>query len=101
MVKSNLLRERRTHRFVMACVTGRDHFDPQSVRTHLSGEWKRDSFAAAEEVNAVTGYFKGSVAPLDLPEDVPIVFDNAFSRCVNVNINSGDPMADLKMDSGD
>ncbi|MGB7875524.1 MAG: YbaK/EbsC family protein [Anaerolineales bacterium] len=48
----------------MACVTGDDRLDPQAVREHLSGEWKRFSFATAEEIKAVTGYTKGAVAPL-------------------------------------
>jgi prolyl-tRNA editing enzyme YbaK/EbsC (Cys-tRNA(Pro) deacylase) len=101
MVKSILLRERRKHRFVMACVTGDARLDPQAVRQYLSGDWKRLSFATAEEIGAVTGYTMGSVAPLCLPENVPVVFDDAISRCAKVNISSGDSMAGLEMDSGD
>jgi prolyl-tRNA editing enzyme YbaK/EbsC (Cys-tRNA(Pro) deacylase) len=101
MVKSILLRERRKHRFVMACVTGDAQLDTQAVREHLSGDWKRLSFASAEEISIVTGYTMGSVAPLCLPEYVPVVFDDAISRCDKVNISSGDPMAGLEMDSDD
>lgn len=101
MVKSILLRERRRHRFVMACVTGEDRLDPQAVREHLSGDWKRFSFATDEEIKNVTGYIKGAVAPLCLPDTVPVVFDEAISRCVNVNISSGDPMAGLELDASD
>lgn len=101
MVKSILLRGRRKHRFVMACVTGGDRLDPQAVREHLSGEWKRLSFASAEEIKSVTGYTQGSVAPLCLPENVPVVFDEAIARCVKVNISSGDPMAGLELDTSD
>jgi prolyl-tRNA editing enzyme YbaK/EbsC (Cys-tRNA(Pro) deacylase) len=101
MVKSILLRERRKHRFVMACVTGDARLDPQAVREHLAGDWKRLSFAAAAEISTVTGYTMGSVAPLCLPESVPVVFDDAISRCTKVNISSGDSMAGLEMDSGD
>jgi prolyl-tRNA editing enzyme YbaK/EbsC (Cys-tRNA(Pro) deacylase) len=43
----------------------------------------------------------GSVAPLCLPDYVPVVFDAAISRCDKVNISSGDSMAGLEMDSGD
>jgi len=101
MVKSILLRERRKHRFVMACVTGDARLDPQAVREHLSGGWKRLSFASAEEIKAVTGYSKGAVAPLCLPENVPVVFDEAISHCVKVNISSGDPMAGLELVASD
>lgn len=101
MVKSILLRERRKRRFVMACVTGNSRLDPQAVREHLPGDWKRLSFATAEEIKTITGYTKGAVAPLCLPENVPVVFDDAISRCAKVNISSGDSMAGLEMDTGD
>lgn len=101
MVKSILLRERRNQRFVMACVTGSARLDPQAVRKHLSGEWKRLSFATAEEINTVTGYIKGAVAPLCLPDNVTVVFDTAFSRCDKVNISSGDPMAGIELEASD
>ena len=101
MVKSILLRERRRHRFVMACVSGDNRLDPQAVREHLPGEWKRLSFATAEEISTITGYTKGSVAPLCLPENVPVVFDEAISRCVKVNISSGNPMAGLELAASD
>jgi prolyl-tRNA editing enzyme YbaK/EbsC (Cys-tRNA(Pro) deacylase) len=101
MVKSILLRERRRHRFVMACVTGSDRLDPQAVREHLSGDWKRLSFATSEEISTITGYTKGAVAPLCLPEDIPVVFDLAIARRINVNISSGDPMAGLELKGKD
>lgn len=101
MVKSILLRERRKHRFVMACVTGNARLDPQSVRKYLPGEWKRLSFATAEEITTNTGYIQGSVAPLCLPEHIPVVFDEAFTHCTKVNISSGDPMAGLEFAASD
>jgi len=101
MVKSILLRERRSQRFVMACVTGDARLNPQAVREHILGEWKRLSFATAEEIGTVTGYVKGAVAPLCLPDNVPVVLDEAFSRCDKVNISSGDPMAGLELRARD
>jgi prolyl-tRNA editing enzyme YbaK/EbsC (Cys-tRNA(Pro) deacylase) len=101
MVKSILLRERRKHRFVMACVTGDDRLDPQAVRTHLRGDWKRMSFASPEEITAQTGFVVGSIAPLCLPETIPVVFDDAIARCTKVNISSGDPMAGLELATAD
>jgi prolyl-tRNA editing enzyme YbaK/EbsC (Cys-tRNA(Pro) deacylase) len=101
MVKSILLRERRKRRFVMACVTGDSRLDPQAVRAHLPGEWKRMSFASAEEITANTGFVQGSVAPLCLHEHIPVVMDDAFAHCTKVNISSGDPMAGLELATTD
>ena len=101
MVKCILLRERRHYRFVMACITGDSRLDPQAVRAHLPGEWKRLSFASAEELTANTGYTQGSVAPLCLPDHIPVVFDDAIARCTKGNISSGDPMAGLEMLTSD
>lgn len=101
MVKCILLRERRKHRYVMACVTGNSHLDPQAVRTHLPGSWKRLSFASSEEITANTGYTKGSVAPLCMPEHIPVVFDEAIAHCTKVNISSGDSMAGLELAASD
>jgi prolyl-tRNA editing enzyme YbaK/EbsC (Cys-tRNA(Pro) deacylase) len=101
MVKSILLRERKKHRFVMACVCGDSRLDPQAVRAYLPGEWKRLSFASAEEISTQTGYTKGSVAPLSLPDHIPVVFDDAIARCTKVNISSGDPMAGLELAASD
>ena len=100
MVKSILLRDK-DHRYVMACVTGDARLDPKAVRTFLNGDWKRLSFASAEEIYQVTGYVQGAVAPLCLPEDVPVIFDEAIARCKRVNISSGDPMAGLELDPQD
>lgn len=93
MVKSILLREKaQPHRYVMACLLGSARLDPQAVRDYLvahSGEWKRLTFASAEEIKEVTGYTQGAVAPLCLPAEVPVVFDEAIARCQKVNISSG------------
>jgi Cys-tRNA(Pro)/Cys-tRNA(Cys) deacylase len=101
MVKSILLREKKGQRFVMACVTGDSLLDPQAVRTYLSGVWRRLSFASAEEIEKTTGYTKGAVAPLCLPEDIPVVFDSAIEQCGKVNISSGDHLAGLELATKD
>lgn len=98
MVKSILLRESSRHRYVMACVTGPSRLDPQAVRSHLSGEWKRLSFASAAEIEEVTGFIRGAVAPLGLPPHIPVLFDEEIRSCRRVNISSGDPMAGLELD---
>jgi Cys-tRNA(Pro)/Cys-tRNA(Cys) deacylase len=100
MVKSILLRDK-DGRYVMACVTGDARLDPKAVRAHLPKGWKRLFFATAEEILAVTGCVQGAVTPLGLPDDVPVVFDEAIARCEKVSISSGDPMAGLELDPKD
>lgn len=100
MVKSILLKDREG-RYVMACVPGDAKLDPQAVRAVLPEDWKRLSFASADEIHAVTGYVQGAVAPLCLPDGMPVVFDEAITRCENVNISSGDPMAGLELAAQD
>jgi Cys-tRNA(Pro) deacylase len=100
MVKSILLRDR-NRRYVMACILGDTRLDPKAVRAHLSGDWKRLSFASAEEIREISGYVQGAVNPLGLPAEVPVIFDEAISRCSKVNISSGDPMAGLELDAHD
>jgi Cys-tRNA(Pro)/Cys-tRNA(Cys) deacylase len=104
MVKSILLRDR-AGRYAMACLPGDARLDPQAVRAHLAArdgaEWKRLTFATAEEVLAVTGSVEGAVAPLALPPDVPVVFDESVAGLPKVNISTGDPMAGLEMATAD
>jgi len=100
MVKSILLRDR-NGRYVMACVMGDARLDPKAVRAHLPGGWKRLSFAAAEEILAVTGCVQGAVASLGLPEGALVIFDEAVASCKKVSISSGDPMAGLELDAED
>lgn len=101
MVKSILLRESKKRRYVMACVPGDARLDHRAVRRHLPGSWKRFSFASADEVEQVTGFVQGAVAPLCLPEDVPVVFDQSLAALDKVNISSGDPMAGLELAAQD
>jgi Cys-tRNA(Pro) deacylase len=100
MVKSILLRDK-NRRYVMACVPGNARLDPKAVRAFLGGDFKRLSFASAEEIQQVTGYIQGAVAPLCLPADVPVIFDKSIRQCKRVNISSGDPMAGLELDPQD
>ena len=100
MVKAILLRDK-NRRYVMACTTGDSRLNPKAVRKQLAGEWKRLSFASAEEIKTVTGYVQGAVAPLCLPADIPVIFDDAIAGCTKVNISSGDPLAGLELDTHD
>jgi len=96
MVKSILLKDR-AGKYAMACVPGPAKLDPQAVRAALGDEWKRMSFATAEEISAITGYVQGAVAPLGLPANVPVVMDEFFSTVRQCNISTGDPMAGLEL----
>lgn len=98
MVKSILLREAgRGGRYVMACVPGTRRVDPRAVQAALGPEWRRLHFASADEIRAVTGYVQGAVAPIGLPDDVPVIFDEAIGRLAKCNISSGDPLAGLEL----
>ena len=102
MVKSILLKEKSgQRRYVMACVLGEARLDPKAVRHQLPADWRRLSFASTAQIQAVTGYIQGAVAPLCLPENVPVIFDEAIVHCQKVNISSGDPMAGLELDPQD
>jgi prolyl-tRNA editing enzyme YbaK/EbsC (Cys-tRNA(Pro) deacylase) len=100
MVKCILLRDK-GRRYVMAGVTGEARLDPKAVRAALAGSVRRLSFASAEEILEVTGYEMGAVAPLCLPDGLPVVFDEAIAALRKVSISSGDPMAGLELDGGD
>jgi Cys-tRNA(Pro) deacylase len=100
MVKSILLRDK-DRRYVMACVLGDTRVNPKAVRSYLPQEWRRLSFASGEEIEAITGCVQGAVAPLGLPDQVPVIFDEAVARCEKVNISSGDPMAGLELKARD
>jgi prolyl-tRNA editing enzyme YbaK/EbsC (Cys-tRNA(Pro) deacylase) len=101
MVKSILLRETSRGRYVMACVLGPDLLDHRAVREHLPGIWQRLTFAGDDEITSVTGYPRGAVNPLCLPDNVPVIFDEAIGRCGRVNISTGDLMFGLELDAGD
>jgi prolyl-tRNA editing enzyme YbaK/EbsC (Cys-tRNA(Pro) deacylase)/Pyruvate/2-oxoacid:ferredoxin oxidoreductase delta subunit len=100
IVKSILLRDKVGH-YVMTCVLGQARLDPKAVRAYVPSDWKRLYFASAEEIQTVTGCVQGAVAPLGLPEDVPVIFDEAIVLRKKVNISSGDPMAGLELDPQD
>ena len=100
MVKSILLRDKDEH-YVMACVLGYARVNPKAVRASVPKEWRRLSFATAEEILSVTGCVQGAVAPLGLPHSVPVIFDEAITKCQKVNISSGDPAAGLELNTQD
>ncbi len=100
MVKSILLRDADGH-YVMACVPGYAKLNPSAVRAHVPDHWRRLTFASAHEITHVTGYVMGAVAPLCLPDEIPVVFDISLAHLARVNISSGDPMLGLELAGAD
>jgi prolyl-tRNA editing enzyme YbaK/EbsC (Cys-tRNA(Pro) deacylase) len=41
------------------------------------------------------------VAPIGLPDDVPVIFDEAIGRLTRCNISSGDPLCGLELSAAD
>jgi prolyl-tRNA editing enzyme YbaK/EbsC (Cys-tRNA(Pro) deacylase) len=100
MVKSILLCDRNDH-YAMACVPGTARVALRAVRAVLGNGWRRLHFASADAVLAVTGCVQGAVSPIGLPDDVPVIFDEAIGRLAHCNISSGDPLAGLELDPVD
>ena len=102
MVKSILLRDKK-RQYVMACVRGDERVDPKAVRQHVGYErFLRLQFATAEEIEQVTGgCVMGAVAPIGLPPEVPVLFDEALQPCSRYNTSSGDPLAGIELAAAD
>ena len=100
MVKSILLRDADGH-YVMACVPGYAKLDPTAVRAVVPDHWRRLTFASADEIQRITGCVMGAVAPLCLPDDVPVVFDISIGELDRVNISSGDPLLGVELAAAD
>lgn len=101
LVKALLLREKKGQRYVMACVIGDARLNPQAVREQFLPDWRRLTFASTEEIQAITGYVRGAVSPLCLPETLPVVFDVAIVQKSQVNIGSGDPAVGVELATQD
>jgi Ala-tRNA(Pro) deacylase len=100
MVKCILLREP-NGRYVMACVRGDMRVDHRAVRAALGEGWRRLHFASAEEIETVTGSVQGAVAPIGLPDDLPILLDERIRECEKVNISSGEVTFGLELAAAD
>ena len=100
MAKSILLVDEKA-RAVMACLPGDARVDYRRIQKLLGRGWRRLHFAGAERVEAVTGCRIGTVTPLGLPEEIPVLIDETLVALERVNISSGDPLAGLELDPGD
>jgi prolyl-tRNA editing enzyme YbaK/EbsC (Cys-tRNA(Pro) deacylase) len=102
MVKSILLREAgQSGRYIMACVPGAGRVAPKAAQAVLGEGWHRLHFAGADEIQAITGCVQGAVAPVGLPDDVPVIFDETIGRLARCNISSGDPLCGLELSAAD
>lgn len=100
MVKSILLRDK-SYNYVMACILGFAKLDPQAVRAFMGDPYRRLTFASGEEITAMTGYVRGAVNPLCLPDAVPVVFDELIGTTKRLNISSGNNLLGLELDAAD
>lgn len=98
MVKCILLRDKKK-RFVMACLSGFDKLNTQAVREYA--EVSRLSFASPDEIEAVTGFRMGAVAPLAHTTSIPVIFDNKIKSFDTVNISSGNHLMGLELARND
>ncbi|EMQ2876701.1 aminoacyl-tRNA deacylase [Vibrio navarrensis] len=95
MVKCILLRDM-SDRYVLACAPGDRSVDPKKVRA-LFG-YRRMTCVDKAEVAEITGYEIGTVTPLLLKTNMPIVFDSTLLSEPWVTISSGNLMAGLKLE---
>ena len=84
-------------RYVMTCVIGDARLDTKAVRSQLPKHWKRLHFARAEEIFKITGCVKGSVSPIGLPNNLPVIIDELITYCSKINIGSGNLMYGLTL----
>jgi len=77
------------------CIPGNRQLNLQKVREAL--KLRRLSFASREEVKQVTGYEVGSVPPVGLAKEIPIIFDSCIAREETINISAGMPTKGLQM----
>ena len=65
------------------------------------GRFRRLTFASAEEITARTGYIKGAVAPLGLPDTIPLIIDHNITKLERINTSSGDHMLGIELATAD
>lgn len=98
MVKCILLRDM-GGKLALACAPGDKNIDPKKVRTRL--QWRRMTCVDMDQVETLTGYKIGTVTPLLLKTQMPIVFDHQIMQHSLVTISSGSPMAGIALQTKD
>ncbi|MBF9001642.1 MULTISPECIES: aminoacyl-tRNA deacylase [Vibrio] len=92
MVKCILLRDM-SNRYALACTAGNTSVDPKKVRAILG--WRRMTCAEIDKVEPITGYIIGTVTPINLKTEMPILFDKSILTQNDVTISSGSKMAGI------
>jgi Cys-tRNA(Pro)/Cys-tRNA(Cys) deacylase len=99
MIKCIFLKDAK-EQFVLACATGDTKLNIQRIRSYVPN-YSRLSFASPDEISSILGYELGSVAPIDLKEEIPVILDNKIMENKRVNISSGDPRLGLELETED
>ncbi len=94
MVKSMLLRDM-GGMIALACCPGNRSVDPKKVRKIL--DCRRMTCVEKEQVESLTGYKVGTVAPLLLKRHMPILFDHSIKNEDCITISSGDRLAGIAL----
>ncbi|WP_342607625.1 YbaK/EbsC family protein [Vibrio tritonius] len=94
MVKCILLRDM-SDRYALACTSGDTQVDPKKVRSIL--QWRRMTCVSIDHVKEITGYEIGTVTPLNLKTEMPILFDHSIISQNEVTISSGSKMAGITL----
>lgn len=74
-------------RFALVLVAGPAQVAWRTLRKHLGQS--RLTMASEEEVVAVTGYQIGAVAPLGLPQPLPVYIDDSVTAEEEISLGSG------------
>ncbi len=98
MVKCILLRDM-SNQYALACVPGDESVDPKKVRAFLG--WRRMTCVAKEDIAQIINYRPGTVTPLFIPEEIPVIFDSSIFVETEVTISSGHTMAGLALSLSD
>ncbi len=98
MIKSILLRDM-DDQYALACIPGNYNVDPKKVRQCLG--WKRMTCVSSEQVEKITGYQTGTVTPLLLKRNMPVIFDPSTRYETQITISSGDRRAGIALQLDD
>jgi len=83
-------------RYVVVCLAANEQADLGKIRS-IAG-YSRLSFATKEELELVTGYKSGMLAPfLFKMENIPIIFEKNLKKNKIVDISSGSPNSGIQL----
>ena len=86
VVRSLLFRESKES-YLMVLIAGPDQIDWKKLRRHIGTS--RITMASRSEVQQITGYELGAVAPFGLPQPIPILVDPSVLEQKEISMGSG------------